>query len=226
MPPKEELLLKISHRLENLAQEYGVSTTTVCLWFKHYNIKKVRASKTNNITIKPTPDQLLAISHLPLKDIANQFNTSIFTVCKWLTEFNISKPHSGAKPSKQELEALSHLNRKQIAKIYNVTKQCVSLWTKNYNISFLKPPHHNAVSIPPKEELLDNTTIKQKALKYNASTTTVLKWYRHYNISIQNKPSKQTLESLSHLKFINIAKILSFSPQYISYLFKHYNIKR
>lgn len=219
IPTKLQLEKRSHLSLKEIASEFNVSTTTVYLWFKHHNINKLKCYTKFK---KPPKEVLEPLAHTPLKDIAKQYKTSLSTVYSWFTEYEI---HKKTKPSKEQLESLLHLTRSQIAKQFNVTKQCVSLWCKEYNLEFKKPIRYNFIPIPPIEELNDNLTLMQKAEKFKVCHTTIINWLKHYNIySNKNKPPKEQLESLKHLPQIEIANTLNLSHQYISYLFKHYNI--
>lgn len=219
LPPKQILENKTHLSLKDIATEFNVSTTTVYLWFKHYNINKFRCYTKIN---KPPKEVLESLAHTPLKEIAKKYNISLSTAYSWFVNSNINK---NTKPPKEQLEPLLHLTRSQIAKHFNVTRQCVSLWCKEYNLEFKKPIRYNFIPIPPIEELNDNLTLMQKAEKFNVSHTTIINWLKHYNItSNKNRPPKEQLESLKHLPQIQIANTLNLSQQYVSYLFKQYNI--
>lgn len=216
LPPKNILENKTHLKLKDVAQEFKVSISTARSWFIHYNLLRCHTST------KPPIHELEALAHTPLKEIAKKYNISLSTAYSWFVNSNINK---NTKPPKEQLESLLHLTRAQIAKHFNVTRQCVSIWCKEYNLEFKKPIRYNFIPIPPIEELSDNLTLMQKAEKFNVSHTTIINWLKHYNItSNKNKPPKEQLESLKHLPQIQIANTLNLSQQYVSYLFKQYNI--
>lgn len=126
-----------------IAEKFGVSSTTIRQLMKEYNIirrnnSEAHLSKNARLPTKENLIRLYCKDKLSVKEISSTFSVSTTTIYNLMRRYNIQrKPQRKFYLSKEELENLYWKEKKdtfEIAEIYGVEFNTVRRWMKKYEI--------------------------------------------------------------------------------------------
>ena len=215
----KERLEEFTHlTAKQAAEKLGYSLANIYAVAKYYGLSFSKK--------RPLKEELEKVCHLDANQIAEKYQVTTHTVRLWAKFYGLKitrKEVDRIRPSRVELEKIMPLSQKQVAEIYGVTIQSVSLWGEKYGLTFLPTRNLRRKIRPPKEDIKD-IPISEVVDKYKVCRGTVRKWRKEYGLCHQ-RATKEEVEKLSHLKQVEISKILGVSQSVVSSLMKEYGLK-
>ena len=174
VPPAEELqaLYDDCGSVEELAREYGVSSTTVSRW-----MKQAGCEMKCKVQMPPAKELRALYQAHTTVELAEKYGVSATTVSKWLKLAGCTI-HKKAlpMPPAEELQALCQdHSTAEIAEKYGVSATTVSKWLKHAGCEIRR----KALQMPSAEELralCQDHTAAEIAKMYGVSATTVGRW--------------------------------------------------
>lgn len=212
MRPSKEELKKLYYNdkktFEEIGKQFKVSKTTVCRWFKKFDLESIKIPRNKLALSKELLIEYYVHRNMSMTEIANELSVNRVTVSKWLRTYNIEiKNCKHESPDKKELKDL-YLNKfktlDEIASIYNTNRNIVSRWLKENDIEirlFNKKIEKPTKDILIKMYQVEKLTINNIANFYNTNRSVVTRWFQGYDIPIKSNQRK-----FYHLKAVPLEK--------------------
>lgn len=211
IPSKIELLdLHKTLSQKKIAEKYNVSKSSVCRWFKKYNIQNNTSFRETQKLSNDVLIELYVNQGLTTSEIAEKCGVCRVTVGKWLKVCKIPRVDATKPkpvPPRDELFSLYIEQKKtleEIGLIYKVNRNLVSNWLSIYNIQIRM---YNIRIERPTKEILERLYISEKltlssiADIWNTNITVVRRWFEKYKINTRSNSRKYY-----HLKAIPFTK--------------------
>lgn len=148
--------------LNDIAEQFNVSTNTVRNYAKKYGLEQRQTNKQNINNPLFTKDELYNLyieEGLSTQKIADKYNTTTATVYNYLKRFNIDKKqkqrqHKQFEPDFNEFYDLFKVQKRPVEELmeyYDVSRSAIYKYAQQHNIARTKSEGHEAAKITMKK---------------------------------------------------------------------------